>query len=146
MTVQRMDHVGVVVNDLEAATEFFVALGLEAGGVGSVGGQLVDRIIGLEGARSEIAFLRTPDGKSQIELTRFKSPAAVDGGAGAPSNGLGIRHLTFAVDDLDATVERLRAHGGELVGEIVQYEQSYRLCYLRGPEGIIIELAEALRG
>jgi catechol 2,3-dioxygenase-like lactoylglutathione lyase family enzyme len=139
-----MDHVGVIVDDLEAAIEFFVALGLEAGDTGSVKGELVDRIIGLEGAHSELAFMKTPDGHSQLELVRFHSPPAPDGGAHGPANALGLRHLTFAVDDVDATVARLQALGAELVGEVVDYGDFYRLCYIRGPEGIIVELAEKL--
>jgi len=144
MAVKRMDHVGVVVDDLDAAIEFFVALGLEAGGKGQVEGDWVDRIIGVEGARSELAFVQTPDGHNRLELTKFLSPEAPDGDPRAPSNTPGIRHLTFAVEELDDVVARLEAHGAELVGTIEQYENSYRLCYIRGPEGIIIELAEEL--
>jgi catechol 2,3-dioxygenase-like lactoylglutathione lyase family enzyme len=144
MTVLRMDHVGVVVEDLPGAIEFFVALGLELTGEGSVGGADVDSIIGLHGARSDIAFVRTPDGHSQIELTRFHSPPASEPARRAPSNTPGIRHLTFAVDDVEATIARLQALGGELVGELVSYGHSYRLCYLRGPAGIIVELAEKI--
>jgi catechol 2,3-dioxygenase-like lactoylglutathione lyase family enzyme len=144
MAVKRMDHVGVVVNDLDAAIEFFVALGLEAGGKGQVEGAWVDRIIGVEGARSELAFVQTPDGHNRLELTRFLSPETPTGDPQAPSNAPGIRHLTFAVEDLDDVVARLETHGAKLVGTIEQYEDSYRLCYIRGPEGIIIELAEEL--
>lgn len=139
-----MDHVGIVVGDLEAAIEFFADLGLERGGVGEVEGPWVDRIVGLEGVHSKLAFMQTPDGHNRVELTQFLSPRAAPSDSTAPANASGIRHLTFAVDDVDATVARLEAHGAELVGEIVQYENSYRLCYLRGPEGIIVELAEAL--
>jgi catechol 2,3-dioxygenase-like lactoylglutathione lyase family enzyme len=144
MAIQRMDHVGVVVDDLSAAIAFFVALGLELKGEGSVGGPLVDRIIGLDGVRSDIAFLQTPDGNGQLELSKFHSPPARTGDRDAPSNTLGIRHLSFAVDDLDAVVSGLRARGVELVGEVEQYEDLYRLCYVRGPEGILVELAEQI--
>jgi catechol 2,3-dioxygenase-like lactoylglutathione lyase family enzyme len=144
MAIQRMDHVGVVVDDLAAAIEFFVALGLELTGEGSVEGPLVDRIIGLDGVRSDIAFLQTPDGHGQLELSKFHSPPARIGDRDAPSNTLGIRHLSFAVDDIDATVASLRARGVELVGEVEQYEDLYRLCYVRGPEGILVELAEQI--
>ena len=144
MGVKRMDHVGVVVNDLDAAIEFFVELGLEAGGKGQVEGAWVDRIIGVEGARSELAFVQTPDGHNRLELTRFLSPETPEGNPQAPSNMPGIRHLTFAVDDLDDVLTRLEARGAELVGTVEQYENSYRLCYIRGPEGIIVELAEEL--
>jgi catechol 2,3-dioxygenase-like lactoylglutathione lyase family enzyme len=144
MAIQRMDHVGVVVDDLSAAIAFFVALGLELKGEGSVGGPLVDRIIGLDGVRSDIAFLTTPDGHGQLELSKFHSPPARIGDRDAPSNTLGIRHLSFAVDDIDATVASLRARGVELVGEVEQYEDLYRLCYVRGPEGILVELAEQI--
>lgn len=143
MTIQRMDHVGIVVDDMAAATEFFVQLGLERAGEGSVGGELVDRIIGLEGVRSDVVFLRTPDGHGQVELSKFHSPETV-GHGDEPSNTLGIRHLSFLVDDLDEAVAGLTARGTELVGEVVQYEDSYRLCYVRGPEGILVELAEEL--
>lgn len=144
MAIQRMDHVGIVVNDLAAAKAFFVALGLEPGGTGSVEGEWVDRIVGLDGVRSEIAFMRTPDGHGQIELVKFHSPPTPDGDPHAPANTPGLSHLTFAVDDVDATVARLETQGAELVGEVVRYENSYRLCYIRGPEGIIVELAEEL--
>ena len=145
MTVQRMDHVGVVVEDLEAATAFFVELGLRRQGEASVGGDWVDRIIGLEGVRSRIVMLETPDGHNRLELSKFETPPARAADPHAPSNTLGLRHLAFAVDDLDATLTRLRPHGAELVGEVERYEDVYRLCYVRGPEGIIVELAESLR-
>jgi catechol 2,3-dioxygenase-like lactoylglutathione lyase family enzyme len=144
MTVQRMDHVGIVVEDLATATEFFLELGLEPQGEGTVGGEWVDRIVGLEGVRAELAMMQTPDGHSRIELVKFHAPSSQDGDASAPANALGIRHLSFAVDDLDAVIAGLRAHGGELVGEVERYGDIYRLCYVRGPEGIIIELAEGL--
>jgi catechol 2,3-dioxygenase-like lactoylglutathione lyase family enzyme len=138
-----MDHVGIVVDDLEAATEFFVELGLVKQGDGFVEGQLVDRIVGLEGIRSDIVMLETPDGGARIELVRFQSPPH-EGDGGAPSNTRGIRHLSFQVDDVDAVVAHLQDHGGELVGEVVDYEDIYRLCYMSGPEGIIVELAERI--
>jgi catechol 2,3-dioxygenase-like lactoylglutathione lyase family enzyme len=144
MTVQRMDHVGIVVEDLAAATAFFVELGLELQGEGSVEGDWVDRVVGLDGVRSDIAMLETPDGHSRVELAKFHAPSAEGGERHAPANMLGIRHLTFAVDDVDDTVARLRAHGAELVGEVERYGDSYRLCYVRGPEGIIVELAERI--
>jgi catechol 2,3-dioxygenase-like lactoylglutathione lyase family enzyme len=139
-----MDHVGVVVEDLAGAIEFFEALGLERGSDSSVEGREVDRIVGLEGVRSDLAFMRTPDGHSQIELTEFKSPGTADGDPQAPANAPGLRHLCFAVDDVETTVARLEAKGAELVGEVVRYGNSYELCYLRGPEGIIVELAEKI--
>jgi catechol 2,3-dioxygenase-like lactoylglutathione lyase family enzyme len=144
MTIERMDHVSIVVADLAAAIEFFEALGLELDGEGSVEGSEVDRIIGLEGARSDLAFVRTPDGHGRIELVKFNSPPLRGGNPEAPVNTPGLSHLCFAVDDLDATLARLQAKGGELVGEVVSYGNSYKLCYVRGPEGVIVELAEKL--
>ncbi len=139
-----MDHVGIVVDDLAAATEFFLALGLEVENRGSVEGSWVDRIIGLEDARSDLVEFQTPDGTRCLEVIEFKSPAYDGETLPEPSNAPGLRHITFAVEGLDDVVARLREHGGELVGEIETYEDIYRLCYLRGPAGIIIELAEAL--
>ena len=144
MTIQRMDHVGIVVGDLAAATEFFAELGLELQGQGAVEGRWVDRVVGLEGVRADIAMMQTPDGNARLELTKFHSPSSPAGDGQAPANTPGIRHILFAVDDIDAVVARLRARGAELVGEVVSYENVYRLCYIRGPEGIIIELAERL--
>ena len=144
MTSQCMEHVGVVVDDLAAATAFFVELGLELQGEGSVEGGEVDRIVGLEGARSRFAMMQTPDGHSRLELIEFDAPPGPAGDRHAPANTPGIRHLTFAVDDIDAVVARLQAHGSELVGEVVRWGDSYMLCYIRGPEGIIIELAEEI--
>jgi catechol 2,3-dioxygenase-like lactoylglutathione lyase family enzyme len=144
MTIQRMDHVGIIVEDLEAATEFFVELGLARQGGGEVEGDLVDRIVGLEGVRSELVMLMTQDGQAKLELVKFHSPSSPEGDPRAPSNALGIRHLSFVVDDVDAAVAGLQARGTELVGEVVSYGNSYRLCYVRGPEGIIVELAEPL--
>ncbi len=144
MAVQRMDHVGIVVDDLAAAIGFFAELGLELSGEGSIEGAVVDRIVGLDDVRTDVAFMRTPDDHSQLELIKFHSPVSEDESPPAPANAPGIRHLTFAVDDIDATLAGLQAHGAELVGELEQYETSYRLCYVRGPAGIIIELAEKL--
>ena len=144
MTIQRMDHVGIVVDDLEAATAFFVELGLKLQGEGTVEGGWVDRVVGLEGVRSEFAMVETPDGHGRLELIKFHAPPGRGGDRHAPANTPGIRHLTFAVDDIDAVVARLRARGAELVGEVERYEDSYRLCYIRGPEGIIVELAEKI--
>ena len=139
-----MDHVGIVVDDLAAATEFFVELGLELQGEGFVEGRSVDRVVGLEGVRSEVAMLQTPDGHGRVELAKFHSPSTQGGDRHAPANTPGIRHVTFAVEDIDAVVAGLRARGAELVGELERYEDSYRLCYVRGPEGIIVELAEKI--
>ena len=144
MTIQRMDHVGIVVEDLAAATEFFVELGLELEGEGTVEGRSVDRIVGLEGVRSELAMLQTPDGHRRLELVKFHSPSTQGGDSHAPANTPGIRHLAFVVEDIDVVVAGLRARGTELVGDLVRYGDSYRLCYVRGPEGIIIELAEPI--
>ncbi|WP_210408228.1 VOC family protein [Allokutzneria sp. NRRL B-24872] len=143
MTTKRMDHVGVVVTDLKAATEFFVALGMELLGEGPASGQWVDDIAGLPGINIDIAFLRTPDGHGQLELTSFRSPAAVTGGSNAP-NAVGLRRVMFTVEDIHDTLARLRLHGGVLVGEVAQYEDSYLLCYVRGPEGIIVSLSQEL--
>jgi len=139
-----MEHVGIVVDDLAAATAFFVELGLELQGEMPVEGGWVDRVVGLEGIRVDVAMLETPDGHGRLELVKFHSPSVRDGDRHAPANTLGIRHLAFAVDDIDAVVATVRARGGELVGEVEQYEDSYRLCYVRGPEGIIVELAEQI--
>jgi catechol 2,3-dioxygenase-like lactoylglutathione lyase family enzyme len=144
MAVLRMDHVGVIVDDLDAAIAFFAELGLEQQGRMALGGPPVDRITGLEGVRTDFAFMRTPDGHGQLELIRFESPASPAGDPDAPTNALGLRHLTFAVDDIESALAGLRSHGAELVGEVVDYEDTYRLCYVRGPAGIIVELAEKL--
>jgi catechol 2,3-dioxygenase-like lactoylglutathione lyase family enzyme len=144
MTIQRMEHVGIVVDDLAAATEFFVELGLELLGEGSVEGRWVDRIVGLDGVLVENAMVQTPDGNGQLELIKFHSPPTQGGDRDAPANAPGIRHIAFAVEDIDAALAGLRARGSELVGEVEQYEDSYRLCYVRGPEGIIVELAEKI--
>jgi catechol 2,3-dioxygenase-like lactoylglutathione lyase family enzyme len=139
-----MDHVGIVVDDLAAATAFFVELGLELEGEAAVEGAWVDRVVGLEGVRAEITMLQTPDGHGRVELAKFHAPSGPAGDPQAPANAPGIRHLTFAVDDIDAVVAGLQAHGGELVCELVRYQDIYRLCYVRGPEGIIVELAERI--
>jgi catechol 2,3-dioxygenase-like lactoylglutathione lyase family enzyme len=144
MTIQRMEHVGIVVDDLAAATAFFVELGLELQGEWQVEGGWVDRIVGLEGVRAESAMLETRDGHGRLELVKFHAPLSRGGGGHAPANTPGIRHLAFAVDDIDAVVASSQARGGELVGEVERYEDSYRLCYVRGPEGIIVELAEKI--
>jgi catechol 2,3-dioxygenase-like lactoylglutathione lyase family enzyme len=144
MTIQRMDNVGIVVDDLAAATAFFIELGLELEGEATVEGRRVDRIVGLDGVRSDIAMLRTPDGHGRLELTKFHTPPARNTDPNAPVNTLGIRRIMFAVDDIEDVLARLQAHGAELVGEVVQYEDKYRLCYVRGPEGIMIALAEQL--
>jgi len=144
MAIQRMEHIGIVVDDLAAAVEFFVALGLELQGEGTVEGRWVDEIVGLEGVRADIAMMQTPDGNGRLELTKYRSPQGPGEDQQAPANAPGIRHIAFAVEDIDDVVARLRARGAELVGEIGRYEDLYRLCYVRGPEGIIVELAEKI--
>ncbi len=144
MTIERMDHVGIVVEDLDAATAFFVELGLEVEAEAAVEGRWVDHVVGLDEVRVDIVMVRTPDGHGRLELTKFRTPAAVGAEPNAPANTLGIRRIMFAVDDIEDVLARLRAHGAELVGEVAQYEDSYRLCYVRGPEGIIVALAEQL--
>jgi catechol 2,3-dioxygenase-like lactoylglutathione lyase family enzyme len=144
MTTQRMDNVLIVVDDLDGAIAFFTDLGLELEGRAAVEGESVDRLVGLDGVSSEVAMLRTADGQG-IELDKFHAPPAVRGvPADAPVNTLGIRRIMFAVDDLDAVLGRLRSRGADLVGEVVQYEDSYRLCYVRGPEGLMVALAQKL--
>ena len=145
MTLQRMDNVLIVVDDLEAAKAFFVELGMELEGETTVEGPSVDRLIGLQNVRATLASMRTPDGHGRIELDKFHTPQAIrTGPENVGVNALGIRRIMFAVDDIDDVVARLRAHGAELVGEVVQYEDTNRLCYVRGPEGIIVGLAEQL--
>jgi len=144
MAIKRMDHVSVVVEDLDAAVAFFVELGMEVEGSSPIEGDWVDRVVGIEGVRAEIAMLRTPDGHGRLEVTRFEHPKATTAEPDAPGNTLGLRSVMFTVDDLDEVVARMRAYGTELVGEVAQYEQAYRLCYLRGPQGIIVALAEEL--
>lgn len=144
MTIMRMEHVGIVVHDLAAATRFFVELGLEVEGEGQVEGRWVDRIVGLDGVRADITTLRTPDGHGRLELTKFHAPATPGGDGNAPANTPGIRHVSFAVEDIESAIARLRASGYDLVGDLERYEDSYLLCYVRGPEGIIIELAQQI--
>src|SRR3954467_3187578 len=144
MTIHRMDHVGVVVEDLAAAIAFFVALGLEREGEGAVEGAWVDQLLGLDGVRADMAVVRTPDGHGRVELSTFHSPVATSSAPRAPINTPGIPRLTFAVDAVDDVLDRLRPHGAELVGEVAQYENFYRYCYVRGPAGIIIGLVEEL--
>lgn len=135
---------GVVVDDLEAATAFFVDLGFERGEVGTVEGEWVDKVIGLEGVRAEVVWVRTPDGSGVIELSKFHSPTDDAGADPSAANRLGIRHLSFVVDDLDTVVDGLRGTGLDMVGEVQDYEETFRLCYVRGPAGIIVELAERI--
>jgi catechol 2,3-dioxygenase-like lactoylglutathione lyase family enzyme len=145
MTVRRMDNVLIVVEDLEAAKAFFLELGLELDGETTVEGPWVDKTVGLKDVRADIAMLGIPDGPGRVELTRFHRPPAVRAEPeDAPANALGIRRIMFAVEDIDDVVTRLRTHGAELLDEIVQYEDLYRLCFVRGPEGIIVGLAEQL--
>ena len=145
MTIRRMDNVLIVVDDLEAATAFFAELGMELEGKTLVEGDSVDRTVGLEGVRADIVMLRTPDGHGRVELTKFHTPPAIRSEPQyAPANTLGIRRIMFAVEDIEDVIARLRTHGAELVGEVVQYEDSYRLCFVRGPEGIIVGLAEEI--
>ena len=145
MTIQRMDNVGIVVDDLEAAIAFFVELGMELEGTAQIEGRWADRTVGLDGVRSDIAMMRTPDGHSKLELAKYHTPAAVTAEPeNPPPNTLGLHRVMFAVDDIDDVVARLRVHGAELLGGLAQYEDSYRLCYVRGPEGIIVALAEQL--
>jgi catechol 2,3-dioxygenase-like lactoylglutathione lyase family enzyme len=145
MTVLRMDNVGIVVEDLKAATEFFGELGLELEGEMPIEGPWVDQVVGLDDVRVDIAMMRTPDGHSRLELTKFHTPKATRGELdNPPANALGIRRIMFAVDDMEEVLARLRTHGAELVGEVVRYEDAYRLCYVRGPEGILVALAQPL--
>lgn len=145
MTILEMHHVSIVVNDLDAAKAFFVELGMELEGEAPVEGPMVDRVSGLEGVLVDIALMRTPDGHSRLELTKFRTPTAISTEPVlAPANTLGLRSIMFRVYDIDATVASLQANGAELVGEVVQHQDSYRLCYVRGPEGIIVALAEQL--
>jgi catechol 2,3-dioxygenase-like lactoylglutathione lyase family enzyme len=145
MTIQRMDNVGIVVDDLDAAIAFFTELGMEREGKARIEGLWADRTVGLDGVRSVIAMMRTPDGHSKLELSKYHTPAAIGARPlNPPPNTLGLHRVMFAVDDIDDTVARLRPHGAELLGEVAQYEDSYRLCYLRGPAGIIVALAEQI--
>lgn len=145
MGIKRMDHVSVVVDDLEAAIAFFTALGMELEGEAPIEGSAVDRVNALDGVRVNIAMMRTPDGAGKLELTKFHHPAAIHAEPeDTPSNAFGLRSIMFAVDDVDATISALQPHGAELVGEVAQFEDVYRLCYLRGPAGVIVALAEEL--
>ena len=145
MTIKRMDNIGIIVDDLEAVIDFFRELGLELEGQQAVEGRWVDQVIGLEGVRVDMAMMRVPGGQGRIELSKFHTPAAISAEPkNAPVNTLGIRRIMFAVDDIDDVLARLQGRGAELVGEVTQYEDKYRLCYLRGPEGIMVALAEQL--
>jgi len=145
MTIKRLDHISVVVDDLAAAIAFFTALGMTVEGETPVEGLWVDRVNGLDSVQVDIVMMRTPDGHGKLELTKFRHPELVESTpAIAPPNTLGLRSVMFAVDSVDATVARLRAEGAELIGEVAQYEDIYRLCYMRGPAGIIVALAEEL--
>ncbi|HEU4558406.1 MAG TPA: VOC family protein [Longimicrobium sp.] len=147
MSIQRMDNVLIVVEDIEAAKAFFTELGMELEGEATLEGPWVDSIVGLSGVRADITMMRTPDGQGRVELSKFHTPQAIRAEPEtAPANTLGMRRIMFTVDDVDDVVARLRTHGGELVGEIAQYKDIHRLCFLRGPEGIIIGLAEQLNG
>ena len=146
LTLQRMDNVGIVVESLDAAISFFAELGLELEGRATIEGDWAGRVTGLRDMRVEIAMMRTPDGHSRLELSRFLTPPAVADHRNAPVNALGYLRIMFAVEDIDDTLARLQKHGAQLVGEVVQYEEAYRLCYIRGPEGVLIGLAEELSG
>lgn len=146
MTIRRLDNVGIVVEDLAAAIAFFVELGLDPERKAQVEGRTVDRLLGLDDVRADIAMMRTPDGHGRIEPSTFRKPKAVRAEpSNAPPNTLGIRRIMFAVEDIDVVAARLRANGADLLGEVVQYENSYRLSYVRGPQGILVALAEQLR-
>ena len=144
MALKRMDNVGIVVDDLEATIDFFSELGLELEGRGAIEGEWAGRVTGLGDQHVEIAMMRTPDGHSRLELSHFLAPPVVADHRNAPVNALGYLRVMFAVDDIDETLERLRKRGARLVGEVVQYKDAYRLCYIRGPEGLLIGLAQEL--
>lgn len=144
MTVKRMDNVGIVVEDIDTTIKFFSELGLELEGRAPIVGKWADGVTGLSDMRAEIAMMRTPDGHSRIELTRFLAPAVASDHRNAPANALGYLRVMFAVENIDDTLMRLEKHGAKVVGEVVQYQDSYRLCYIRGPEGILIGLAQEL--
>jgi len=144
MTVKRMDNVGIVVEDLDAAIEFFTELGLDLEGRAPVEGDWADGVTGLRDMRVEIAMMRTPDGHSRLELSRFLAPSVVADHRNAPVNALGYLRVMFTVEDLDDTLARVRKHGAEVVDEVVQYKNVYRLCYIRGPEGILLGLSQEL--
>jgi catechol 2,3-dioxygenase-like lactoylglutathione lyase family enzyme len=145
MSLKRMDNVGIVVDDLAATIDFFREIGLELEGRFTIEGEWSGRVTGLTDQQVEVAMMRTPDGHSRLELSRFIKPATVEDHRKAPVNSLGYLRVMFAVDDLDGTLTRLRKHGAELVGEVVRYQDVHRLCYIRGPEGLLIGLAEELR-
>ncbi|MEV0708479.1 VOC family protein [Nocardia aurea] len=145
MTIRRMDHVGIVVEDLAAAVAFFLELGMEPEGEATVGGPWADDLLGLDGVRADIVVVRTPDGHTRVELSTFHSPVTTATAPNAPVNTPGVLRLTFVVDDVEDVLGRLRAHGAELVGTVARYEDIYRYCYLRGPDGILIGLVEELR-
>jgi len=145
MTIKRLDHVVVVVDDLAAGVAFFTALGMTVEGQGPIEGDWVDRVNGIDGVQVDVVMMVTPDGNGKLELTRFRSPPLVNvTPAIQPPNTLGLRSVMFTVESVDDAVERMRAHGGELIGDVAQYEDQYRLCYMRGPAGIIVALAEEL--
>jgi len=144
MAVKRMDNVGIVVDDLDATIAFLLELGLELEGRGAVEGEWAGRVTGLGDQQVEIAMMRTPDGHSRLELSRFIRPSVIEDHRDAPVNALGYLRVMFAVEDIDDTLKRLRAHGAQLVGDVVRYEDVYRLCYIRGPGGLLIGLAEEL--
>ncbi|MGW2722727.1 VOC family protein [Streptomyces sp. NPDC001492] len=145
MAILRMDNVGIVVEDMDAAIAFFVELGMELEGRAEIQGPFADQCTGLDGVRCDVAMVRTPDGHSRLELAKYHSPAAISAGPrNRPHNIVGTHRVMFAVDDIEDTVARLRPHGAELVGGIARFEDSYLLCYVRGPEGIIVGLAEQL--
>ena len=145
MSILRMDNVAVVVDDLDAAVAFFTELGMDLEGRTQIEGLVADRTVGLDGVRSEIAMMRTPDGHSKLELTKYHTPAAIGAEQeNPPPNTLGLHRVMFAVDDIDDTIARLRPHGAELLGEVARYENTFRLCYLRGPAGIVVALAEQI--
>lgn len=145
MAIQRMDNVGIVVDDLDAAVEFFTELGMELEGRAEIEGVWADQTVGLDGVQSEIAMMRTPDGHGKLELATYRRPVPADSEPrDLPPNTLGLHRVMFAVDDIDDTIARLRTHGAELLGEVAQYEGIFRLCYLRGPAGIIVALAEQI--
>ena len=144
MAIKRMDNMGIVVEDLDATVDFFRELGLELEGRGLIEGEWAGRVTGLGDQRVEVAMMLTPDGHGRLELSRFLAPAVVADNRNAPVNALGYLRVMFAVDDLDATLDRLRARGAQLVGDVVQYQDVYRLCYIRGPDGLLIGLAEEI--
>ncbi len=145
MRVKRIDHVEIIVDDLAAAKEFFLDLGLEVEGEAEMESEWLDKVIGLKGVRTAIVYMRTPDGGAALELAKFYSPSDPQGVQWPSPNTLGIRHIAFVVDDIDGIVTRLKKNGRETFSEVQSYEDTYKLCYVRGPEGIILELAEELR-